>query len=402
VRDVSFERAVAFAQDLIRIPGPPGQEKAVADRVLAEYAALGFDEHWRDDVGNVIAVVRGRGEKPPVMLSCHLDVVDVGDASTWQYPPFSGIVDQGHLHGRGAMDIKGPLALQTYAAARCLDDRPAGDIIVAHTVLEERGGWGMESLLKEGRVAPAVVMIGEATAGDICVGHRGRAELLVEIRGMAGHASAPERARNPIALLTDVLPVVAQFADEQKSAPLLGRATVAPTAIETLPRSRNVIPDLVRLVLDWRVLPGKTADELCMEVTDYLVARVQPPKGWGIRVYYSVEAQRTYTGKQRERRMFTPGFLMAEDHLIVQTAVRTIAEHTGRVPRVRPWVFATDGGHSCGVHGIPTIGFAPGEERFAHTNRERLELASARSAFEAYPHLIRAVQDVAGLSHANR
>jgi hypothetical protein len=45
------------------------------------------------------------------------------------------------------------------------------------------------------------------------------------------------------------------------------------------------------------------------------------------------------------------------------------------------------------VHGIPTIGYAPGEERYAHTNEERLELATARVAFDAYPSLIEAVQE---------
>jgi putative selenium metabolism hydrolase len=393
--DLSFKHAIAFAQDLIRIPGLPGQEGDVAQRVLEENKRLGFDDCWTDEVGNVFARVQGAGSAPTLVLSCHLDVVDIGDAASWEHGPFSGDIADGHLHGRGAMDIKGPLALQTYAAAQFLEHRPPGDIIVAHTVLEERGGWGMEFLLKAGDVKPDVVLIGEATAGDICVGHRGRAELIVEIQGLAGHASAPQRARNPIEVLPLVLPLLHEFAsDKQRSAPLLGSATMAPTALETLPRSRNVIPDRVRIVLDWRVIPGSTADELRAAVDDFLRARLQLPAGWSYSVEYSVEAQRTYTGRTRDRKMFTPGFLMAEEHPVVQTAVSVITERTGRKPQLRPWSFATDGGHSCGVHGIPTIGFAPGEERYAHTNRERLELASARVAYDAYPHLMRALQAV--------
>ena len=393
--DLSFKHAIAFAQDLIRIPGLPGQEGDVAQRVLEENKRLGFDDCWTDEVGNVFARVQGAGSAPTLVLSCHLDVVDIGDAASWEHGPFSGDIADGHLHGRGAMDIKGPLALQTYAAAQFLEHRPPGDIIVAHTVLEERGGWGMEFLLKAGDVKPDVVLIGEATAGDICVGHRGRAELIVEIQGLAGHASAPQRARNPIEVLPLVLPLLHEFAsDKQRSAPLLGSATMAPTALETLPRSRNVIPDRVRIVLDWRVIPGSTADELRAAVDDFLRARLQLPAGWSYSVEYSVEAQRTYTGRTRDRKMFTPGFLMAEEHPVVQTAVSVITERTGRPPQLRPWSFATDGGHSCGVHGIPTIGFAPGEERYAHTNRERLELASARVAYDAYPHLMRALQAV--------
>ena len=70
------------------------------------------------------------------------------------------------------MDIKGPLAIQTYAAAAAIGETP-GDVIVAHTVLEERGGLGMKHLLESGTVEPGVVIIGEATRGDICIGHRG-------------------------------------------------------------------------------------------------------------------------------------------------------------------------------------------------------------------------------------
>lgn len=390
--DLSFERAIAFARDLIRIPGLPGREGDVAARVLAENKQLQFDDCWTDEVGNVFARVKGKAAGPTLLLSCHLDVVDIGDADSWEHGPFSGDVAGGFLHGRGAMDIKGPLALQTYAAAQFLEQRPEGEIIVAHTVQEERGGWGMEFLLNAGDVKPDVVLIGEATAGDICVGHRGRAELIVEIQGLAGHASAPQRARNPIEVLPQVLPLLYEFANtQQRSAPMLGAATMAPTALETLPRSRNVIPDRVRIVLDWRVIPGATADELRNAVDAFLRARLTLPEGWGFRVDYSVEAQRTYTGKTRDRRMFTPGFLMASDHPVVQAAVDVIAERTGRVPQLRPWSFATDGGHSCGGHGIPTIGYAPGEERYAHTNRERLELASARVAYQAYPHLMRAL-----------
>ncbi|HSH44406.1 MAG TPA: M20/M25/M40 family metallo-hydrolase, partial [Longimicrobiales bacterium] len=142
---LTFDAAIGFAADLIRIPSPPGGEEAVAARVLEEYRRLAFDDAWTDEVGNAIGLIRGRGEAPAVMLSSHLDVVDPGDPGDWEHPPYAGVVADGYLHGRGAMDIKGPLAIQTYAAARVAGDgeRPPGDVIVAHTVLEERGGWGM-------------------------------------------------------------------------------------------------------------------------------------------------------------------------------------------------------------------------------------------------------------------
>lgn len=390
--DLSFDAAVGFAAELIRIPGAPGAEGDVARRIRDELDALGMSDVRIDQVGNVIGRAPGRGEAPAVMLSCHLDVVDVGDPSSWEVPPFAGEIRDGWLHGRGAMDIKGPLALQTYAAARFVTEPAAGDVIVAHTVLEERGGWGMEHLVGEGVVRPGAVIIGEATAGDICIGHRGRAELIIELTGVAGHASAPERASNPLALMAALMPAIDAFAATLERDEILGPSTIAATAVETLPTSRNVIPDRVRVIVDWRVLPGLSAFSAAGRLEDFLLARIDVGEPFGLTVQCGVEPQRTHTGLTQERKLFTPGFLLDPDHAIARAAAGVVTERTGRAPRLRPWTFATDGGHTCGVHGIPTIGYAPGEERFAHTNRERLHLDDARIAYEVYPHLIHAVQ----------
>jgi putative selenium metabolism hydrolase len=399
---MSFDNAIRFAQDLIRIPSPPGGEGDVAARVAAELKALKFDDVFTDEVGNVIGIIKGSrtngsvagAANPAVMLSSHMDVVDIGDIATWEHPPFDAVIADDHLHGRGAMDIKGPLAIQTYAAAQFVEHRLECDVIIAHTIMEERGGWGMEHLMKSGAVKPGAVIIGESTNGDICVGHRGRAELIVDIIGLAGHASAPERARNPLDMMPRVLPAIHAFAATlTRVDPLLGRSTAVPTAVETLPRSRNVIPDIARIVIDWRVLPPMTADNAVEALRSHIDRNVTLDDGFTLDVRYSIEPQKTFTGRTRDRRMFTPGFVMDPNHSVVKTAVATVSHRANTTPGVRPWTFATDGGHTCGVHGIPTIGYAPGEERYAHTNRERLPLAQAKQTYEVYPHLIKAISD---------
>lgn len=394
--DLSFDAAIAFAQDLIRIPSPSGAEGAVADRVLAEFEALGFDEVSRDAAGNVIGLIRGQGGGPTVLLNAHLDVVAEGDPSEWEHPPFDAVLADGFLHGRGAMDIKGPLALMTYAAA-AVSGRLPGDVVVAHTVFEERGGLGMKHLIEAGEVQPDVVINGESTHGDLCIGHRGRAEVEVVLKGVAGHASAPERARNAIDLLPVVLEALAEVSADQPSNDLLGPATMAVTGIDASPSSRNVIPDTVVVALDWRVLPGTTSDDLVATVQAALQRRLpQLPEGHELTVRMAEEEQVTYTGIEHDRNLLTPGFLVAPDDPVVVAAASAIGRRQGEGPAtVRPWTFATDGGWSCGVHGIPTVGFAPGEERHAHTNRERLDLDEARWAYDRYPALIEAVMTAA-------
>ncbi|MFQ5538060.1 MAG: M20/M25/M40 family metallo-hydrolase [Gemmatimonadota bacterium] len=398
MKEPTFENALAFASDLIRIPGLPGEEEAVALRVREEMEALGLEDVRTDRAGNVIGVARGRGKAPPVLLNSHMDVVAEGDPDEWEVPPFSGEVSGGFLHGRGAMDIKGPLAIQTYVAAAMAGDAP-GDVIVAHTVLEERGGLGMKYLLESGSVDPAVVIIGESTHGDICIGHRGRAEVEIVLHGIAGHASAPERARNALDLLGAALEAAKDVAAQQPSDPVLGRASVVPTLVEVLPESRNVIPDRVLVTLDWRILPGQEEEaELLGQVRQALEHTLgEVPQGFSVEVRVAAEHQRTYTGLEEDKNILTPGFLMDPRDPIVLAAAAAVGRRDGGEgpATVRPWTFATDGGWSQGVFGIPTLGFAPGEEHFAHTNRERLEVEEARWAFERHPHLIAAVQRVA-------
>ena len=107
----------------------------------------------------------------------------------------------------------------------------------------------------------------------------------------------------------------------------------------------------------------------------------------------ATEYQEAFTGLGEERDLFTPGFLMDAADPVIVAAARAVGRRSKEgMAEIRPWTFATDGGWSAGVFNIPTLGFAPGEERYAHTNTERLDLEEARWAFSKHPDLILAVQ----------
>jgi acetylornithine deacetylase/succinyl-diaminopimelate desuccinylase-like protein len=250
----------------------------------------------------------------------------------------------------------------------------------------------MMHLMASSGLRPGAVILSEATDCDLCTGHRGHAELAVEVHGRAAHASAPERGRSPHQLLPHVLLALAELSDAQPRHPVLGRATLTPTVVESWPKNGNVIPDRVRVTLDLRVLPGWDEDGAVEEIGRHLAARVPPAEGVRVDVLPGRATHLAWTGWEDEHSTFTPGFLMDDEHPVVEAAAEALRRAMGRMPAVRQWKFGTDGGHSCGTHGVPTIGFAPGVEALAHTNRERLELESARAAFDAYPSLIRAVQ----------
>src|SRR5215213_9592639 len=196
---------VAFAQRLIRTPSLPGDEGDAARLIRSEMQSLGYDETWIDEVGNVVGVIRGTGGGRSVMFNTHLDHVDVGDVSGWQFPPYEGKIADGVLWGRGAVDIKGPTAAQVYGIAllKRAGIAPPGDVYVAGAVQEEVGGLGSLELARTTRTDRAV--IGEASNNELRRGHRGRIELIVRITGRACHASAPERGINPHFSLADFL-----------------------------------------------------------------------------------------------------------------------------------------------------------------------------------------------------
>jgi acetylornithine deacetylase/succinyl-diaminopimelate desuccinylase-like protein len=186
--------------------------------------------------------------------------------------------------------------------------------------------------------------------------------------------------------------------NSQPGDPVLGRATLVVTTVDVSPESRNVIPDEVVAVVDWRVLPDSTDQDLLASVRSAIGAEMgEVPEAMGVEVRMASEVHRSYTGISERRGLFTPGFLMEADDPLIRAAACAVGRRGGsEAARVRPWAFATDGGWSRGVFGIPTLGFAAGEERFAHTNRERWELGEAEWAFNRHPDLILAVQKALG------
>ena len=94
------ERMIEFCQRLVQTPSLPGEEEAVAKLIKKEMESLKYDEVWIDEIGNVIGRIKGRRRGPSVMFTAHMDQVDIGDPSLWEYPPFSGTIASGYIHGR--------------------------------------------------------------------------------------------------------------------------------------------------------------------------------------------------------------------------------------------------------------------------------------------------------------
>ena len=141
-----YQRPAALLQDLIRFDttNPPGNEAACVtyiDHLLTE-AGIETTRLARDpNRPNLIARLKGQGKAPPLLLYGHVDVVTtVGQQ--WTHPPFEAREVDGVIWGRGALDMKGGVAMMLAAVLRAKAEglAPAGDVVLAILSDEECGG----------------------------------------------------------------------------------------------------------------------------------------------------------------------------------------------------------------------------------------------------------------------
>jgi acetylornithine deacetylase/succinyl-diaminopimelate desuccinylase-like protein len=151
------DSAAALLSELIRVntSNPPGSTRGIAELLAPRFKAAGFDVKIipTPDTGKTIIVARlkGDGSKRPVLIAAHADVVGV-EREKWSVDPFAGIVKDGYVYGRGAIDFKGGMAVFARAAMLLAARKVplARDVIfLAQADEEGGGGYGTAWLTKE-------------------------------------------------------------------------------------------------------------------------------------------------------------------------------------------------------------------------------------------------------------
>ena len=361
---------VEFCCRLIQAPSMSGQEEEAARLVEAEMIRLDYDRVWIDDVGNVIGLIRGQGSGPRLQFNTHLDIVDPGDPSAWPFPPYAGVVHDGAIWGRGACDVKGPMAVQVHAlgALKAAGLRPRGDVFVVAVVFEELGGLGTRHLVET--LPCDYGVIGEATGNQLMRGHRGRTELIARFQGRSIHASMPSLGVNPHYSAARFLERLREL--QMLEDPVLGPATVAPTLYRTDQASANVVPSRAELHLDWRQVPGEDPAGIIRRLQPLLEASLTDGCSGSLSV--PEMSGTTWTGREGTWPLVFPPFALNADDPLVTAARSALETQFGRQVTVDHWRFATDGGHLVQA-GTPCIGFAPGDQTLVHTAQEHISIA---------------------------
>lgn len=366
---------VRFAQQLIQTPSMPREEAAVARLVVDEMRALGFDEVWLDEIGNANGRIHGRDRSlGAVVFNSHLDHVDPGDLSLWPVPPYSGEIADGRVLGRGACDIKGPLAVQIYSMGAVIrqDLRPRRDIVFTGVVQEEIGGAGAKYWIDHLDYEVDLIVLGEPSDNNIALGHRGGVWAWLKFEGRSVHASVPDKGVNPNYALAAFLNALETARRELRSHPRLGDTSVAPTIVEVDTASPNVTPAWTRLALDFR-----TASESINSLVSFIhrLAGEWP---------HTVSNGHTGEPFPDSDEVITGFYTPAEDDAVRKARV-LIANGMGRQPALTSYQFATDGRL---FTRFPIIGYSAGEEPLAHTVKESISIAKMAESLRGHVALI--------------
>lgn len=331
------EHPVEILQRLIQFntTNPPGHEAACVGyiRDLLSEASIESTLLAKDpNRPNLIARLPGEGKAPPLLLYGHVDVV-TAENQPWQQPPFEGKLIDGYVWGRGALDMKGGVAMMVAAFLRANAEglRPPGDIVLAIVSDEEAGGdYGAKFLVEEhpdlfkdikyaiGEFGGFTLTIGGKRFYPIMISEKQVCWMKATVHGQGGHGSIPVKG-GAMARLSQLLKALdendlpvhvtppAKLMVESMAAALGGaqglilkqltnptltdfvlktlgargrtfyplfRNTVSPTILQGSTKV-NVIPSEVSVELDGRLLPGQRPEDMLRELRAIVGSDVQ-------------------------------------------------------------------------------------------------------------------------------
>lgn len=374
---LSAEAIADFTLRLIRTPSPSGQEDGVARLVFEEMAKLGFKVQI-DAFGNVIGTISAR-PGPTVLLDAHMDTVGVSSPELWTRSPWGERVGD-RIYGRGAMDMKGPLAAAIYGIAALRGCLERGTVAVSATVAEELVEGPALVRVAE-RLRPDFVVICEATSLKLARGQRGRAEVRVEVFGKPTHSSRPELGVNAAEAMVDVVRALREL--QPPYHPVLGPGILVLTDVKSEPYpGLSVVPDYCLATYDRRTLPGELEDDILQPIRA-LAERALVSSGARARITIAEDDFQTYTGRRIVAPNFAPAWFFDEDAPIVAGAVEGLRQ-AGITPELSHYAFCTNGSGTAGRLGIPTIGFGPGHEELAHRVDEYIDVDELVLAARGY------------------
>ncbi len=371
---------IQFMRDIVAIPSYDSQIGPVGERIAQEMRKLGFDEIRFDVQGNILGRI---GNGPNILLyDSHIDTVGIGDPEAWDWDPFVGKVENGILYARGACDEKGSTPGMVYglAIARDLGLLEGWTAYYFGNMEEWCDGIAPNVLVEVEGIRPDFVVIGEPTRMQIYRGHKGRVEMKVVAKGRSAHAASNELGDNAIYKMIPVIAGIRDMEPQLGDDPFLGHGKITVSDMHVKTPSINAVPDEATIFIDRRMTFGEDKDEAVAQVA----ALIPKDQEKDFEVSILQYRDESYTGFVFEVEKYFPAWALPEDATIVQAGVAAASAYLGRPVPTGKWNFSTNGIYWMGKAGIPSIGFGPGDEIYAHTVLDQVPLQDVVDATGFY------------------
>lgn len=258
---------LALLQDLIRCPSVTPADAGAIGVLEKLLTAHGFTCHrlafgGDDGTARIENLYARRGtDAPHFCFAGHTDVVPAADADQWQHNPFSGAIADGYIHGRGAADMKGPLACFVAAALDYLSQATAKGSISFLITGDEEGPAinGTRKVLEWLDARGEKIdfcLVGEPTSrqslGDmIKIGRRGTITGYLTVKGSQGHVAYPHLADNPIPKMIKILSALEAMPLDDGSAHF-EPSNLEIVTVDTGNTADNLIPPQLRATFNIR------------------------------------------------------------------------------------------------------------------------------------------------------
>ena len=305
---------------------------------------------------NVIATLPGTGGGRRLLLNSHMDTVGVAAVTD----PFTPVMRDGRLYGRGAGDTKGGLAAGMWAMAELASAASRrGDVVLAAVADEECGSKGTERLVRTMRADASIVL--EPHDLNILTAHKGFVWLTVVTHGRAAHGSRPDLGRDAISYLGRVIVELERLdrrLRESDGHPFVGTGSLH-CGLVSGGQELSSYPEEATLRVERRTVPGESVATVLGEVEEILdeLTRADPEFDASVTVDFSREP-----------------LLVAQGEPIVDLLARHVEAVTGRRPALDAGTGWTDAALQT-EHGIPSIVFGPAADGI-HGAVESVDLRS--------------------------
>lgn len=368
---------VSFLREICAIPSMESQIRACGERIAAEMTALGFDDVFWDKMGNIVGRI-GSGENI-LLYDSHIDTVGIGDPDEWEWDPFTGKIENGILYARGACDEKGSTPGMVYglALARDLGLLDGFTAFYFGNMEEWNDGQAPHAFVQTEGIKPDFVVIGEPTKMQIYRGHKGRVEFKIVAKGKSAHAASNYLGDNAIYKLLPIIERISHIEPELGDHDFLGQGRITVTDMEVKTPSINAVPDEATIFVDRRITFGEDPQTELQRLRAIIGQRDD------IQAEILVYDEPSYTGFVFPLDKVYPAWAFEEDEPIVRAGLAAAEVLYGSVDSGK-WDFSTNGIYWAGKAGIPSIGFAPGNEIHAHTVLDQVPLEDVVRSTEWY------------------